>query len=178
MAETSYTPTSPVRFRSGKHKDESLDLLMFKDPQFLHWWFRKCENKAKGVKPTNRMHMHLRWLIDKAETVEPTALCRYCRIRPVRYYSVRTSSYEHRISIDPRFTTCENSSCRNQLLSQDALGDIVLHKLSFAEIFNYLRTCGKLSNDSKRDMSALLCFAYELPQRLSAQICFNFFSNI
>lgn len=161
-----YRPTVPYVIQSGKHGGKTLELLMFQKYPLLNWWIGKL-NKEN---PTNKnsFHRHLEWLFAQGENRTARKLCPQCGDSEVRSFS-SLGDDRFGYSIYPIYTCCGNDHCRQKLHHQAAGAAPYFYPIKFSSIMHYRRKF-----DQKMVVN-LLRAVYELPNRLTAKIAFEFF---
>ncbi len=152
-------------FKSGKRKGKVLELLMFEDYNFLHWFYH---NKIKGGKEKNRLERHLEWLLSRGEDRQPKMLCPQCNEEPVKYFSVLHSFND--FSIGTFYTCCEKKECKERLRGMAAGKSITLYQFKFSILRRFNKT------DAKR-VAELYKRVFQLPKPLRREVAYKFFSE-
>ena len=163
-----YSPSAPYVFKTGKHKGQTLEVLMFKDYAFLVWLLRKLDkdNKHKKTKK-NMLHLHLEWLLKRGEDRIAKMLCPQCSEEPVVYFSVIRTGSDCLIS--HIYTSCEKEECIEKLYSM-SLGNVVyLYPFRFSVMMEF-------SSRNREQVTKLFKTVFDI-SRLTPQIAFDFFNN-
>lgn len=163
-----YNPEEPYVIASGQKAGKAVDLLMFQDFHYLYRLLKKM-NDGKPVRK-NRLHEHLEWLMERADTRPVKMICPCCRKKPAKYFSVLGSS-SGEFSMSHTFTCCEDDGCRKHLASQAAGNAPDFLPLNFFSILKFS------SSYYQKKVVEVLRTAYGLPKRISSQIAFNFFAE-
>lgn len=161
-----YNPAGPYVFKTGKHQNQSVEVLMFRKYGFLRWLLNKISQESNGG-TKNLLHRHLEWLLARGEELNPTAICPHCKLRPVEYFSIRRSGND--FNIGTYYTCCGNLECREKLvaLSWEKFPEFKPFKFSVIAEFE--------KGDQKR-VGELFRWAFGLPKPLKRETVFTFFN--
>ena len=162
-----YQPAGPYQFQTGKREGRSADVLIFTDPGKLSWMLQEMQKKSQGGK--NRLHLHLEWLFQQAETRQPTMLCPQCKQGPVTQFSLYSNRFG--ISVGTSYTCCDEKECIEKVQAM-AFGK----GLSFLP-FKWSEAMSFHNKADQRQVLNLFRSVFELPQRLTAQKAFEFFAS-
>lgn len=168
MAEDEFIPNAPYVFRSGNRREKSLEILMFQDYGFLKWYLNKLDS-MRG-KRKNLLHQHLDWLVRQGENRTAKALCQKCgHERPIRIFSA-WGSERYGYMINLFYACCGRPECKEMLETQE-FGKPFFLPLKFSSILRFRR------KTDQQSVVHLLRTAHQLPERLTAESAFRFFSE-
>lgn len=162
-----YNPTGPYCFKTGKRAGKCIEKLMFDNYTYLVWQMKEITKKPNNFK--NELHEHLEWLLKKGEDRQPKMVCPQCGQKPVKYFSIITSYCG--ISVRKDFTCCGSSGCQTKLLGMAAGNHAKLEPFKFS-VLQRLAT-----NIDRKQLLGVYREAFDLPNRITKEIAFQFFSE-
>lgn len=170
MTATIWRPSVPYIIQSGKRKGKALELLMFDDYSFLVWWHRVMkQNVRRNGGQKNEAHKHLEWLFERGENRVATHFCPRCRQQAVAFISV-VQSCSGEVSIGQLWTCCDSEVCMKIVASEAFDKPQYFIPLKFSSMNKFA------SRYYQRQVAGLLRWAFDLPDRLTRQRAFDFFS--
>ncbi len=164
-----YNPTGPYTIQGGKREGKALELLMFEDYPFLCWFLHQLNSRVRKEK--NKLHQHLEWLIGQGEN-RPLLerKCQYCGQRPITLFSI-LGTEEFGYSMGLCYTCCSDPLCMEVLQDEVAGKAVMFLSPCFSNILSFHH------KSDQRQFARLLRSFYGLPQRLTRQCAFEFFSK-
>ena len=163
-----YIPNGPYMFQGGKNQGKSVEIMMFTNYGLLRYMFSKMKESNPVVK--NKLHLHLEWVLTQGENRTAKNICRVCRERPVKCFSILgTAKYGY--SIGSHFACCEESDCRSALVSEAAGTAPLFLPIRFSSIMKF-----GIKSDQRQFVKALRS-VFQLPERLTKEMVFQFFSE-
>lgn len=166
---SNYEPRVPYAIKSGRKIGETLEHLMFIDYGWLIY-MRDLLNKKKSSKEKSKFHKHIEWVLTKGETRQAKMLCPQCNTKPVVYFTV-LGERRHGYSMSFVYTCCDDDACKQKLIAQGIEKTPTLMPIAFSSIMRF-----GVKHDQKQVVK-ILRKCYELPDRLTKEICFAFFKN-
>lgn len=160
-------PKSFYVFVSGKNKGGVAELYMFGKYSLLAWILRKAREEWSGKREKNSLHKHLEWLLLQGETRQTKVICPFCGQNTVKFFSVLRRDFY------PGAICCGNGECRNALRSESGEKWLAVELLPF-KFSSMLRF--RLEPD-QRKLARLFKMAFRLPERLTREDAFKFFSE-
>ncbi len=163
-----YEPAEPRILQSGKHAGSSLEILMFRDYSYLSFLLRKINEKWIGGSKAD-FHLHLEWLLDRGEDRQTVALCPFCRMEKVKYFSVLRS--RSGLSVGRSYISCEK--CIDELKkSVPAEKQIEILPFRFSVLDRFWR-----GRDQKTVIDVFLLAFGLSERRLKTDTLFNLFNG-
>ncbi len=163
-----YNPDIYV-FQSGKRTGQTPVVLMFQDYGILRWMLSRVRKEEAGSFK-NDLHLHLEWLINAGEEVEPTQNCPICKERKVRSFAVRWG-HAGDFSIDRDYTFCEKEECKQEIQAFSYDQGLTFLPFKFSSLLQFRK-----GGDRKRIVN-LLKWAFGIEGRITRERAFHFFLN-
>ncbi len=163
---SNYIPNGPYVFKSGKRKDQVLEILMFHDYSFVSWLYKRIKKEFGGNRK-NQLHLHLDWLILQGENRKTIAYCPVCRKNNLEYFFVRNSFEGSSIGI--QYSSCKNQDCINEIIEMGK----EIHPSRYP--FKFSSMAGFRRKEERKIVSEMFKKAFLPPGKLSRQKAFNLF---
>ena len=158
MEDKDFSPVGPYVFKSGTHQRKSLEMLMFKDYNFVSWYLNKLDSMMGSRK--NYLHQHLAWLVRQGENRTAKALCQQCgHESSIRIFSALGDD-RYGYSIGLPYACCGRPECMENIKMQTARKPFLL-PLKFSSIIRFR------NKTDQQSVVRLLRIACALPNRLT-----------
>jgi len=206
LVKSTYVPDKICYIQSGKYAGKSIPELMFADYRFLQNEFKLIINRLFNLSPNEQkkmrldhylkisksytgnkseLHKNLEFYIGRGENNTPDKpgriICPYCHKRPVHCFAfINHRSYG--IYINPDYIVCEDKACKDRFkidvfrYSQKCLDDRMFKFSMFAPSSIYLDDKNYF-RDYVPKMTKLFAKVYNLPEQITPQIAYNFFTS-
>lgn len=164
--EAPYEPEGPYRRRT-KGRRRCWEVAVLLDYARVEYHLKFLDSTLGPSSRPNRLHRHLRWLVEQAKklTVVWTPLCPQCRERRITSIGVMGNSLRG-FTMAPQHTCCDDLCCREQVVWS---GSEVVHLLPFS-----LESTGWFSRrDDQRRFVALWLELCCLPNDLDQDTAFD-----
>lgn len=206
LVKSTYIPDNIYYIKSGKHPGKSIPELMFTDYRFLQNEFKLIINELFNLSPNEQkemglsdylkisknytgnkyeLHKNLEFYLKRGEENIPKKsgriTCPYCHKRPVQCFAfINHRSYG--IDINPDYIVCKDPACKEKFeidvfrYSQKRLDDRMFRFSMFAPSSVYLNDKDYTLKYAPR-MTKLFAKVYNLPEHITPEIAYNFFTS-
>ena len=138
----------------------------------VKWYFRKrgrffrMLRMFRSKKPPipegqNWLYDYLDWIDRKGRHLVPTAICRFCGERPVKWVAIRSTTGG--IRVDPEHASCDDVHCRRQLDSLSRDINVKVEEIGFWLLSAY-------HGHDREALEELFDWAFELPRPFNARV--------
>src|SRR6056297_357920 len=166
-----YEPLGPYVLGSGKKAGQAVELIIFHDYRWLKSLYNKQKRKKVPEERKNRLHLHLDWLMNKADKAKPLMLCPHCGQKKIELISALGSD-KYGFSMGTKFSCCLEAQCKQNLLSWAGGGASLIIPAKIFSVSHF-----KKRADQKKFIK-ILRHLYGLEGKLSKEAAFAFFKNI
>jgi len=169
-----YSPESYYKYKSGKREGEVVELLMFKDYDFLFWHLSKIKKEKNQKGNKNGYEKHLEWILEKGETRKVKAVCPQCNENRATKFSALFSYDRKTFSIGHKYISCNEKKCLKKIIQKDGRLQLIC-EIKFSSIPQVTR-----NKKGQRDLGIFYRYLFNLPcppQRLTAKEAFQFFKE-
>jgi len=168
-----YKPTEPYQFKSCKHADQYMEILMFQNYSFLVWYlnFLKTNSSPDSIK--SRLQIHLEWLIAQGENRPVTMLCPTCHQELITHFSI--VSGHSGCSMSAGYSSCDDEYCKSKISAglDTSTHILIWSPIKFSEIIKFRY---KGEQNQFADMIKTAC-GIDREKNMTHQRAFEFFTQ-
>jgi len=170
LNENHYEPIEPYIFKSGKNEGKYAEKVFFDNPYFIFYIYNNFIQNYQNQ--NNEFQKHMKWIVDRANSLNPTMLCTHCQKNPVRFFATNFSyndSEHNSVQEGLRYSFCNNSKCKDKVRTLPTAQISTVYPIKYF-VLDKISTANPFEN---RYYVGLFKKFFKIPAKLTPEKAFN-----